>query len=60
LVRRCLYLGKEVGPIAAEYFYIVDIHIGGDGQPQNRDDFAARRFLACRIFYYLNELEVKV
>jgi hypothetical protein len=55
-----LYLGKEVGPIAAEYFYIVDIHIGGDGQPQNRDDFAARRFLSCRTFYYLNELEVKV
>ena len=29
------------------------------GQPQNCD-FAARRYLLCRILYHLNEAEVKV
>ena len=31
----------------------------GGGQPQNCD-FAARRYLLCRILYHLNEAEVKV
>jgi hypothetical protein len=54
-----LYLGKEVGLIAAEYYFIDDIHIGSGGQPQ-KCDFAARGYLLCKNLYQLNEAEVKV
>ena len=54
-----MYLGKEVGPIAAEYFCIGDVHIGSGGQPQ-KCDFAARGYLLCKNLYHLNEAEVKI
>ena len=54
-----MYLGKEVGLIAAEYYFIDDIHIGSGGQPQ-KCGFAARGYLLCKNLYHLNEAEVKI